>query len=102
MKAIYIVKCVRLSAPTFLATKNEARFSWNAGMHAHKGLYATSDHSNWPSMTPRLLHGRPHLSGGSADAKHTSLRFHNGLEMKIGDGDGLRTRGALPKGTTRK
>ncbi len=38
----------------------------------------------------------------NADAKHTTLRFHNGLEMKIGDGDGLRTRGALPKGTTRK
>lgn len=38
----------------------------------------------------------------SAEAKYTSLRFHNGIEMKIGDGDGLRTRGALPKGTTRK
>lgn len=37
------------------------------------------------------------------DAKSTTLSFSNGLEFKVGEGGGgMWTRGALPKGTTRK
>lgn len=37
------------------------------------------------------------------DAKSTTMSFSNGLEFKVGEGGGgMWTRGALPKGTTRK
>jgi hypothetical protein len=36
------------------------------------------------------------------ETAHQRLRLGSGVEFRLGDGDGLMARGALPKGTTRR
>ena len=50
------------------------------------------------ALVPNLLRAQV-----QRNAKSTTMSFSNGLEFKVGEGGGGGwTRGALPKGTTRK